>query len=127
MQYNIADYVCRFCKGPVYIVTGKEIYNHREDLWHKKFHLCFDCWAYVGTHDHSGVPFGTLADQSTRAARNSAHRIFDKRWKNSKTKNARYNEYKWLAEQLNLSIDECHIGLFDVDQCNLVIELCKNK
>ena len=33
--------------------------------------------------------------------------------------------YKWLAEQMDLTEDRAHIGSFEMDQCQMVIELCR--
>ncbi|MFR8333604.1 MAG: zinc-finger-containing protein [Oscillospiraceae bacterium] len=38
----------------------------------------------------------------------------------------RTKAYKWLAEQLQLSEERAHIGSFEMDQCQTVIDLCKN-
>ena len=33
--------------------------------------------------------------------------------------------YKWLSEQLGMPRKDTHIGMFDVDQCKRVVEICK--
>ena len=33
--------------------------------------------------------------------------------------------YKWLAEQLNIPIDDCHVGLFREGRCREAIALLK--
>ena len=38
---------------------------------------------------------------------------------------ARKPAYEWLAAQMGLSFDECHIGEFDIEQCNQVMLICK--
>ena len=37
----------------------------------------------------------------------------------------RTQAYKWLAEQLQLTESQAHIGSFEMDQCQMVIDLCK--
>lgn len=37
---------------------------------------------------------------------------------------ARGGRYKKLAELMGLSMAECHIGMFDEEQCRKVVELC---
>jgi uncharacterized protein DUF3268 len=39
---------------------------------------------------------------------------------------ARNSTYEWLAEGMGLKLEHAHIGMFDVDQCKKVIELCKS-
>jgi hypothetical protein len=36
----------------------------------------------------------------------------------------RHEAYGWLANQLGLSRDDCHIGMFDVAQCERVVRVC---
>ena len=49
--------------------------------------------------------------------------MYDAFWKRSGM--TRTQAYKWLAEQMNLTEDRAHIGSFEMDQCQMVIELCK--
>ena len=37
----------------------------------------------------------------------------------------RTGAYRWLAEELHLRPDRAHIGGFEMDQCQRVIELCE--
>jgi hypothetical protein len=39
---------------------------------------------------------------------------------------ARGGRYKKLAELMGISKKECHIGMFDVDQCRRVVEICSS-
>jgi hypothetical protein len=41
-------------------------------------------------------------------------------------KDARHKAYKWLSEQMGTDIKLTHIGMFDVEQCKQVIEICKS-
>ena len=34
----------------------------------------------------------------------------------------RRDAYAWLAGQLGMKPQDCHIGMFDVDQCRAVVE-----
>ena len=40
---------------------------------------------------------------------------------------SRKTAYKWLAEQLGIHVNDCHIGEFDVATCRRVAEICKTK
>ena len=43
----------------------------------------------------------------------------------SKTK-ARKAAYRWLSKQLGISAKICHIGMFDVETCKRVVEICES-
>ncbi len=120
---------CDYCKGPAELVTGKEIYPHRPDLSSKRFWSCKPCEAYVGCHqpnekhDHKfWSPLGRLANGKLRRAKGRAHLSFDPIWKDRKM--SRKEAYRWLAESLGIPSERCHIGMFDVEQCEQVIKAC---
>jgi len=113
---------CPYCGKPSQRVTGEIIYPHRRDLWSKKFYQCAPCRAYVGCHPKSDKPLGRLANAELRRAKMDAHRAFDPIWKN-KSK-SRSEAYAWLARQLDIPGEECHIGMFDVDMCRRVVDIC---
>lgn len=116
---------CPYCRGRAEMVNGYEIYPHRADLAHKLFWACKPCGAWVGCHPGTGEPLGRLADAALRKAKQSAHAAFDPLWQSKKMR--RSAAYKWLAEQLGLTQDQTHIGLFDQAQCMRVIEVCKER
>lgn len=96
---------------------------HRSDLDDKYFYLCSPCDAYVGCHPGSTRPLGRLANAELRAAKVAAHAAFDPLWSGGQI--SRNAAYKWLAEQLGIERRYCHIGSFDVKQCERVVEICK--
>lgn len=55
------------------------------------------------------------------------HELFDRKWKNEKTqakrRTARKKEYEDLAVKLNISVEECHFGYFDMDMLNRAYEI----
>ena len=63
----------------------------------------------------------TVADSKTREARHAAHETFDKLWQDKHmTRNHAYNR---LRKCLGLkTLDETHIGLFGIRQCEATIE-----
>lgn len=105
---------CPYCEGQVHLVTGAIIYPHRPDLYNRMFYLCEPCNAYVGCHQKTGKPFGRLANKELRAAKQLAHKTFDPIWKDAHL--SRSEAYAWLAEQMQISPKNCHIGMFDVAQ-----------
>ena len=40
---------------------------------------------------------------------------------------SRTKAYKWLAAQMQLSEKDTHIGGFEMDQCQQVIDLCEKE
>lgn len=115
--------ICDYCQGETQLVNGDVIYPHRPDLAHLRFWQCAPCDAYVGCHKGTTKPLGRLANAELRQAKMAAHAAFDPLWKfTTLTRNA---AYQWLANQLGIPRADCHIGMFDVDQCRLVVALCR--
>jgi Mg2+ and Co2+ transporter CorA len=50
-----------------------------------------------------------------------AHAHFDPMWKDISL--PRKEAYKWLAKELEIPLNECHIGVFDVDTCKRTVRL----
>lgn len=113
---------CNYCGRVAELVNGEAIYPHRADLHHKRFYRCAPCAAWVGCHGTSVLPLGRLANAELRRAKNEAHVAFDGHWKGRSW--SRAQAYKWLAAALNIDPSRCHIGMFDVDECRRVVELC---
>lgn len=87
------------------------------------WYRCTPCDASVGCHKGTHTPLGTFAQKALRDARMKAHLHFDGIWEGKyKTRSA---AYKWLRERMELTKDECHIGMFTEEQCAKVVELCK--
>lgn len=113
---------CPYCSGPVAFVGGDVVYPHRPDLAERRFYLCRPCRAWVGTHRGTEKPLGRLANAELRAAKVDAHAAFDAKWKRLEW--SRGAAYRWLAGALQIPKSECHIGMFDVDACRRVVEVC---
>jgi ribosomal protein L37AE/L43A len=100
-------------------------------LEEKSIYRCEPCDAQVGTHKGTQKPLGTLANSELRKARQQAHAFFERMWKNQavshneKKSYYRNNAYRWLAKEMN--VESCHIGMFDLDNCKKVIELCSKQ
>ena len=112
--------ICPYCGEDSKLVNGEAVYPHRRDLYRKRFYLCDACDAYVGCHGTTAAPLGRLANAELRKARMEAHRCFDRIWKSGVA--SRSQAYAWLAAQLELSTDACHIGMFDEDLCRRTVE-----
>lgn len=96
----------------------------------KRIYRCDPCDAQVGVHKHNNKPLGTLANAELREARKNAHAHFDPLWAykmkrdSLSTSQARKSAYQWLASKMGIDVDKCHIGEFNIEQCNQVITHC---
>lgn len=121
--------LCPYCGRNAKLVNGFKIYKNRPDLAEKNFWLCKPCDAYVGCHTPNRYnsfskcePLGRLADKLLRRAKSDAHNVFDEIWKSGRK--TRTDAYLWLATQLQIKPEDCHIGMFDVEMCNKVQAVC---
>ena len=113
---------CPYCDQPALFLSSKEYYGKD---YGSNLYLCRPCDAYVGTHGKGKTPLGTMANAQVRQWRKSAHSIFDPMWKGRKKFMSRSRAYLWMQEVMNLPPDQAHIGMFDEEQCKLLIERVK--
>lgn len=117
--------ICPYCLKKPELVDSACVYGKSYgDIW-----LCKDCDAYVGVHKNSGKALGRLANSTLRYYKKQAHAVFDPIWKSEisptmSKKVARSKAYIWLAKKMNLQVEDCHIGMFDENQCIEVIRTC---
>jgi hypothetical protein len=111
--------VCIECGGEGVLVTGREIYPHRPDLYAKRFYRC-GCGAYCGCHPGTAAPLGHPCGPVTRKARSAAHAAFDPLWKRG-TMN-RHQAYAWLSDATGIPRERCHIGMMTAEQAQSVVE-----
>lgn len=120
---------CPYCGAEVELRDATYVYpNHSKAHKWGKMWVCSrfpECDAYVGCHKGTTIPLGRLANEKLRTFKKEAHRQFDPIWRSGLL--SRQEAYKWLAEMLNIPMEECHIGMFDVKMCQKVIELCKHQ
>lgn len=110
--------VCNLCGGKVIYTSNSLIYG--KEYGSGKMYYCTECGAYVGTHvPRPKEAMGILADAKMRKLKNECHEIFDRKWKNQPTSKKRYKArkyaYKDLAKTLDIDVEECHFGYFDMD------------
>lgn len=113
---------CPYCGSVTAFVDSSVIYGKSYGM----IYLCKPCDAYVGVHKGSTIALGRLANYELREAKKRAHLSFDPLWKNGMFKSRRA-AYSWLAKEMNLSEHMTHIGMFNVEQCNQVVNLCKER
>ena len=71
------------------------------------------------------VATGNLANEVLRMKRMETHQVFDGFWKERGM--SRTQGYKWMAKKLRLSEERAHIGGFEMDQCQKLIDLCERE
>ena len=113
------EVLCPYCGKPAKLVTGADVYPHIERLASRMFWRCRGCDAHVGCHEGTSTPFGRLANAELRRARQRAHEAFDPLWKGREM--SRRAAYAWLAAALKIDETNCHIGMFDVADCERVV------
>lgn len=122
------DPTCPYCGNDAKLVKGSQIYkNPKPEIARKNFWQCKPCNAYVGCHikGDGKVPFGTLANDKLRVLRGITHRTFDGLWIDKRR--ARKMAYLWLAQEMGITPDKCHIGKFDERQCREAIRIVNEK
>lgn len=114
---------CPFCGGLPKYVNHADIYGGREyGSWPYAL-ACASCDAYVGLHPYTHIPLGTLANKDLREARKRGKsafiRLVDQRgW-------LRSEGYEWLARRLDIAIETCHWGWFDLETCGQAELICR--
>jgi len=115
--------VCPYCKKPSEYVKDSSVVFSRD---FGPIYYCKSCAAWCGCHkDEPKKSLGRLANAELRELKKEAHAAFDPVWK-SNLKN-RHQAYAWLSEQLNIPPEFTHIGMFGLDTCKKVVELCKKE
>ena len=119
--------ICDYCHRNAQLVTGATIYPHRPDLFHRWFWHCEPCDAWVGTHRTSAerAPMGRLANAELRKIRQRVHAQFDPMWQSGRM--TRSEAYQWLAGAMRISTDNCHVGMFNVEQCQTALAILADR
>ena len=118
--------ICRYCGGVIRMVPARVVYGastERLGMDGEHIYQCQNCNARVGCHKGTTRPLGNVANEVLRLKRMETHRVFDACWKQRGM--SRTEAYRWLAVQLRLPEGRAHIGGFEMDQCQKVIELCE--
>lgn len=109
---------CPICNEPGQWVENSVVYGKR----YGKSYMCYWCpkdRTYVGCHNNTAEPLGTMADQELRELRKSAHALFDPLWKSGKL--TRRKAYKYLTEGLGEK-KQVHIAWSDKEKCQRIID-----
>jgi len=114
----MAGKICPYCHEPTEYVDSSEVYRQSYGM----IYLCRQCRAWVGVHRGTDQALGRVANKELRGWKIKAHDAFDKIW--IKRRLSRDNAYYWLALQLELPRELTHMGMFDIEQCKKVVEIC---
>lgn len=121
MTPRAGEEVCPYCGGATRLVDSAVIYGRSYgQAW-----VCErypECDAYVGCHKGTDKPLGRLANAALRQAKQQAHAAFDPLWQSGAM--TRAAAYEWLAAQVGVDVEDCHIGFFDLAQCARVVMVC---
>lgn len=128
---------CGECGARAEAVTGEKRHPHRPDLAGKRMYCCTACDAYVGCHDNTWQPLGFPALDHTRLMRRKAHGHFDPIWKAIQAAEKRLphdhprrrtapraRAYEWLAKEMRMPLDRCHIGMMNGEEARRVVDIC---
>jgi len=118
------DVECPYCRNKAELHVDSSIVYGKN---YGAIYLCQCypiCDSYVGCHPGSTAPLGRLANKQLRYWKKQAHKYFDLIWK-KEIIDSRSGAYRWLSEKLELPGKRTHIGMFDVNTCKKVVELCK--
>lgn len=131
MNEILTGKICAYCGNRTEYVDSSTIYGKSYGM----IYLCRPCDAYVGVHKGTDNALGRVANAELRHWKKEAHAYFDPIAKTTKineiwpmeipNEGLRSKAYLWLSEQIGIERDLCHIGMFDVEQCKMVIEVCK--
>jgi len=123
--------ICPYCGRLTEFVDSKKVYGKSYGM----IYLCESCDAFTGVHEGTSKAHGRLGNKELREAKHKAHQYFDKIARTSLINKIwdkwipnvsnRNKAYKWLAQQMGIDEEICHIGMMDVEQCMRVIEICK--
>lgn len=119
---------CPYCGGVVkYNKSSEFIYgkNYGGIYYCEHYPICN---SYVGTHKGTKKSLGRLANANLRKQKKIAHYYFDFLWQEKRKrgfKSARRLGYVWLSKELNIPFEDTHIGMFDEETCQKVINICK--
>ncbi len=112
---GIHDIRCPYCgRRADFLESSARLYGRD----YGPVYACLPCRAWVGCHDGTTNPLGTMADEHLRGMRRRAHEAFDPIWRLNAM--SRRSAHKWLADQIGVEARDCHIAMMDADQCHLV-------
>lgn len=125
---DIHPTTCNLCGGKVILCSNARIYHGRE-YGSGLCYYCLGCGAYVGTHKpRPQEAMGLLADEPMRREKKMCHALFDPLWQDQEhARQARVSAYRWLAGGMNIALEDCHFGHFDIHQLRQAYRILKRQ
>lgn len=109
--------ICPYCGKQVPWISNEEVYGKRYGNSYMCY-FCKDCDAYVGCHNNTPKPLGTMANKELREWRQKAHEHIDPLWQSGKF--SRHQVYHYLRMIFGKVI---HVGESDIDMCKKILEI----
>ncbi len=106
---------CPECGARMALKESKHGYFYGCSKWFET-----KCSGSHGAHPN-GKPLGIPANKATKLKRIITHGFFDKLWVGQPI--TRDQAYRWLQKEMRMTEQECHIGRFNMDECDMVIYL----
>ena len=100
---NLKTIYCCACKKDVSarLISGAEVYPHRQDLHNLPFWTCDNCGNFVGCHHKTSNPtnpLGVIPCSQMKEYRKKIHQILDPLWKSGKM--SRSAVYKMVSDKV---------------------------
>ena len=109
--------VCPVDGKPAPWVENKEKYGRN----YGKSYMCYYCKehdTYVGCHNNTRQPLGTMAGADLRKARMAVHAKIDPLWRSGAV--SRKAVYRFISAKLGY---QYHTGESDIETCNKILEM----
>lgn len=129
---------CNICGGKVEYIRNSKIYG--KSYGSGFCYHCINCDAYVGTHKpRPNEALGLLANKEMRDWKQWCHRLFDRYWSGFRVYDKSHNlikvvppsmtrgkAYSLLAKKMNIPVELCHFGYFNINQLKRAYAILKN-
>lgn len=116
---------CPYCGAQAVLQEGSYVYGEKSK--ERYLYVCINypkCDSYVGVHDGTKIPKGSLVDSELRNKRIKAHRVFDLLWKYKLM--SKKEAYRWMEYVMGLPKNTGHIANFSYYRCDELIKVCKD-
>ncbi len=118
--------ICPYCGKRSVLQSAEYVYGKDTITAGSLLYVCSGypaCNAYVGVHEGTKNPKGTLANSELRNKRIRAHRALDRIVRAGCM--SKDGVYFWLSSRLNIPYEETHIGYFSDYLCEQTIKECE--
>jgi hypothetical protein len=109
--------ICPYCGREARWCDNSEIYGKR----YGKSYMCYwckDCDAYVGCHNNTKAPLGSMANKELRQWRMKVHDKMDPLWKSGNIKRSKL--YSIISKIIGKPY---HTGECDIEMCKKILSI----